>query len=150
MRQLTAAALLFVCTSAPVWAAATCEQTIEGNDAMQFNLKTMTVDPSCTEFTVTLRHTGKLPRNAMGHNWVLTTQADMQAVATAAASAGLDKDYVPPGDARVLAHTKIIGGGETTAVTFDVAKLKAGETYTYFCSFPGHWAIMKGTLTLGT
>ena len=48
-------------------------------------------------------------------------------------------------DARVLAFTKVIGGGQTTSVKFSTAALKKGEAYTYFCSFPGHSAIMKGT-----
>ena len=52
------------------------------------------------------------------------------------------------GDKRVIAHTKLLGGGESDAVTFPVASLKAGEAYTYFCSFPGHSALMKGTLAL--
>ena len=44
--------------------------------------------------------------------------------------------------------TKVIGGGESDSVTFDVSKLAAGQDYTYFCSFPGHFAMMKGTLKL--
>ncbi len=127
---------------------AACSVDIEGNDAMQFNLKTIDVDKSCKDFTVNLKHTGKMAKNVMGHNWVLTTTADMQAAATDGMSAGLDKDYVKAGDARIIAHSKIIGGGETTSVTFAVSKLAAGTAYTYFCSFPGHWGIMKGTLAL--
>jgi azurin len=84
----------------------------------------------------------------MGHNWVLTKAADAQGVATDGIPAGLDKAYVKAGDTRVIAHTKVIGGGESDAVSVDVAKLKAGESYAWFCSFPGHSAIMKGTLTL--
>ena len=44
--------------------------------------------------------------------------------------------------------TDVIGGGEETAVTFDVKALAAGEDYTFFCSFPGHIGVMKGTLTV--
>lgn len=130
--------------------AADCETTIEANDAMQFSTKEMTVDKSCTKYTVHLKHTGKLPKAAMGHNWVLTKAGDKQAVATDGMTAGLDKDYVKPDDARVIAHTKIVGGGESDSVTFDTSKLTAGENYTFFCSFPGHWAIMTGTLKLGS
>ena len=115
---------------------------------MQFNLKSIEVDKSCKDFTVNLKHTGKLAKNVMGHNWVLTTTADMQGAATDAMAAGLDKDYVKPGDTRVIAHTKMIGGGETTSVTFPVSKLSATGAYSFFCSFPGHWGIMKGTLKL--
>ncbi|MCP4237751.1 MAG: azurin, partial [Aestuariibacter sp.] len=41
--------------------------------------------------------------------------------------------------------TKIIGGGEQDTVTFDMSKLSSAEDYTFFCSFPGHFAIMKGS-----
>lgn len=61
-------------------------------------------------------------------------------------TAGPGNDYVKPGDERVVAHTKVIGGGESTAVTFATATLAAGGDYAFFCSFPGHWAVMKGTL----
>ncbi len=139
-----AASVLFASSSA----FAACSVDIEGNDAMQFNVKTIDVDKSCKEFTVNLKHTGKMARNVMGHNWVLTSTADMQGAATDGMSAGLDKDYVKADDTRVIAHSKIIGGGETTSVKFAVSKLAAGTAYTYFCSFPGHWGIMKGSLAL--
>jgi azurin len=77
---------------------------------------------------------------------VLTKTADMQAVSTAGVSAGLDKDYLPAGDQRVIAHTKIIGGGESTSVKFKTSQLTKGGDYTFFCSFPGHSALMKGKL----
>lgn len=131
-------------------AAQECATTITGNDAMQFDVKEMMVDKSCKEFTVTLKHVGKLPVTAMGHNWVLTREQDMQAVATEGIAAGLDNDYVKPNDARVIAHTDMLGGGQEASVTFDVAKLKADEKYSFFCSFPGHWSIMKGSLKLGS
>ncbi|MEC5399169.1 azurin [Uliginosibacterium sp. H1] len=148
IRKLMIAA---VCASAaaPLWAQQ-CNLTVESNDAMQFNTKAITVPKACKQFTVELVHTGKLPRNAMGHNWVLTKTADVQAVASDGMSAGVDKGFLKPGDARVIATTKLIGGGERDKVAVDVAKLKAGEAYTFFCSFPGHSSIMKGTLSLGS
>jgi azurin len=62
--------------------------------------------------------------------------------------AGAGQNYVKPGDPRVIAASKVIGGGESATVTIPVAKLKAGEKYTYICTFPGHASIMKGTLSL--
>jgi azurin len=132
----------------PALAASPCEVEIESNDAMQFNKSTLAVPASCKQFTVKLKHVGKLPKTAMGHNWVLSKATDAQGVAADGIAAGVDKAYVKPGDTRVIAHTKVIGGGESDTVSFDVAKLKAGEKYAWFCSFPGHAAIMKGTLTL--
>lgn len=145
--RITAAALLGALLAAPAMAA-TCNIDIEGTDAMQFNKTSIAVPASCKQFTVKLKHAGKLPKAAMGHNWVLTKASDAQAVANDGIPAGVDKAYVKPGDARVIAHTKLIGGGESDAVSFDVAKLKAGESYAWFCSFPGHSTIMKGTLAL--
>ena len=129
----------------PAWAA-TCDVTIESNDAMQFNLKEITVDRSCKAFTVNLKHVGKLPGTAMGHNWVLVKTSDLQAVATEGMKAGPAQGYLKPDDTRVIAHTEIIGGGESDSVTFDVAGLDEGTEYSFFCSFPGHWSVMKGVL----
>jgi len=129
--------------------AADCAVTVEGNDQMQFNVKNIEVPKSCKSYTVTLKHVGKMPKSSMGHNLVLTTAADATATAADGMKAGAAADYVKAGDTRVIAHTKVIGGGESTNVVIDVAKLKAGTDYTYFCSFPGHSFIMKGSLKLG-
>ena len=122
-----------------------CEQIIEGNDMLEFNLKEMKVSAGCARGTVTLKHTGVMAVEVMGHNWVLSTDADFMPVATAAAGAGLANNYVPVDDNPVLAATSIIGGGEETSVTFSLESLQAGDAYTFFCSFPGHYAIMKGS-----
>jgi azurin len=126
-----------------------CEITVVSNDMMQFDKKSITVDKSCKEFKVTLTHSGKLPKTAMGHNWVLTKASDARGVAADGMGAGIDNSYVKKGDSRVIALTKVIGGGESTSVTFPVSKLAAGEQYKFFCSFPGHIGIMIGDLTLG-
>ena len=122
-----------------------CEQVIEGNDMLQFNLKEMKVSAACDSVTVTLKHTGVMAAEIMGHNWVLTSDSNFMPVATAAAGAGLENNYVPVEDDRVLSATSIIGGGEETSVTFSIGNLSAGDDYTFFCSFPGHYAIMKGS-----
>ena len=147
IRSLFAVALLGMV--APPALAADCKATVESTDAMQFTTKSLSVPASCKQFTVTLKHTGKLPRNVMGHNLVLGRTADMGAINADGMKAGLASQYVKPGDARVIAASKVIGGGESTTVNIPVGKLKAGESYTYFCSFPGHSALMKGTLSLG-
>ena len=130
-------------------AAKTCNVTIEGDDAMKFNTDRIALAADCTEVELTLKHTGKLPVTAMGHNWVLTGTAAFQPVANAGTTAGAAAGYLPKNDARIIANTKLIGGGETTTVRFPTAKLKKGADYTFFCSFPGHWTQMKGKLTFG-
>lgn len=117
--------------------------TIEGNDQMQFDKKEMTVKAG-QEVTLTLKHTGEMPVETMGHNWVLLKQGtDIPSFAEGATAVGLDGDYIPADTDAVISHTKTIGGGEETSITFTAPE--AG-TYEYICSFPGHWAVMKGTL----
>ena len=125
-----------------------CTINLQGSDAMQFDKQTVTVSSSCEEITVTLQHVGKLPVESMGHNVVISPTAFYQGAAQDGMQAGLDNDYVQPDDERVIAHTKMIGGGETASTTFPASKLEAGTPYTFFCSFPGHWAIMKGDLVV--
>lgn len=125
-----------------------CETTIDSTDQIRYSTDRVEVPKSCSEFTVHLTHSGKLPKASMGHNWVLATAENVQGIATDGMSAGLDNDYLKPNDERVIAATPMIGAGEKTSVTFPVSVLKEGQNYTFFCSFPGHIATMKGTVTL--
>jgi len=142
-------AALALVAAAPFASAKTCSVAIEGNDQMQYNLKEITIAADCKEVEVTLSHAGKFPAAAMGHNWVLAKTEDLQAIVNAGATAGLDNNYLPKGDARIIASTKIIGGGESTSVKFSTSKLTKGGDYSFFCSFPGHWAIMHGKFLFG-
>jgi len=141
-------ALLLLClAAAPTWAA-TCSTTISGNDALRFNKSTITVPKTCATFTVTLNNEGSMPRSVMGHNVVIAPAADEQTVINDGATAGIDHDYVKPDDADVIAHTKLIGGGETASTTFKVSALKPGVPYAFFCTCPGHASLMRGTIDL--
>lgn len=146
IRKLVVASLLAL-SSAPLLAAE-CAVDVQATDQMTFDTKEIAVSKSCKTFTVNLKHSGSLPKASMGHNWVLSKTADAAAVAADGIGAGPDKGYLKEGDERVIAHTKMLGGGESDSVTFDVAKLTAGEAYQFFCSFPGHVALMKGDLKL--
>ena len=48
----------------------------------------------------------------MGHDWVLVNADDLAAVANDGLSAGRPATTSKPDDERVIAHTKIVGGGE--------------------------------------
>jgi len=126
-----------------------CKLEITGTDAMQYDKKELAVAADCTQVELTLHHSGKLPAQAMGHNWVLSKTSDVSGIASDGVAAGFANDHIKKGDTRVLAHTKIVGGGQTTSVTFPTSALKKGESYTYFCSFPGHSSIMKGAFKFG-
>lgn len=141
-------ATLALCAVGSAYAAGPCDLTIEGTDAMKFTKDSLSVPASCKTITLKLTHNGKIPKTAMGHNWVLVKTADVQGVDTDGIAAGAANNYVKPGDARVIAHTKVVGGGESDTVSFDGSKVKAGEAYTFICTFPGHVALMKGTFTV--
>lgn len=132
--------------AAPADAAGNCATTVEANDAMQFNTKEIQVSKACKEFTITLKHTGTQPKESMGHNIVIGKAEDMDGIFKDGAGAAAT-DYVKPDDARVVAHTKLVGGGEESSLTLDPAKLAGGE-YKFACTFPGHGALMNGKVTL--
>jgi azurin len=133
----------------PAAVVADCATEVEGTDAMQFNVGSITIPASCTDFKITLKHTGQQPVTVMGHNIVVAAAADMQGIETDGIAAGAANDYVKPGDTRVIAHTRLVGGGQSDSVSFPVSKLQSGGPFEFFCSFPGHAAIMKGTISVG-
>ncbi|MGB6606050.1 MAG: azurin [Steroidobacteraceae bacterium] len=150
MRTTLAASVLLGALALPVLAQADpCKVEISGNDMMQYDKQQLSVPATCKEITVTLHHAGKQQREVMGHDWVLVHTPDMQAVVQAGLQAGLANDYVQPGDKRVLAHTKVVGGGESASVTFPASLLKKGGDYTYVCTFPGHSVLMHGKFIFG-
>lgn len=119
---------------------AVAEVMIHGDDKMTFDLKEIRVKKG-QEVKLTLMHVGKMAKNVMGHNFVILKQGvDMGTFAGAAATAA-DNDYIPQGTTDVIVHTKLLGGGETDVITFDAPE---PGTYEFLCSFPGHYALMKG------
>jgi len=126
--------------------AADCAVTIEATDALNFSLKEITVDSGCEAFSLTLKHVGKMPASAMGHNWVLTRTEDFDGAVTDGQMSGAANNFVKPGDQRVLAATKVVGGGEETTISFAPSLLERGGDYTFFCSFPAHFVLMRGKL----
>jgi len=114
---------------------------LTGNDQMQYNLKTIEV-PAGSTVRVNLKHIGQMAKNIMGHNFVLLKQGvDLSEFAAAAISAK-DTDYVPKSkEDQVIAHTSLVGGGESTFVEFTAP---AAGTYKFLCTFPGHYVTMQG------
>lgn len=116
---------------------------IEGNDQMQFNtneLKAVAGKP----IKLTLKHVGKIPKEAMGHNLVILQEGTDQAAFALKANDAKATDYIPESEkASIITHTKLIGGGEEDTIEFTINKK---GSYPFICSFPGHVAMMKGVL----
>ena len=115
---------------------------IEGNDQMKYNKTEIRVKAG-EKVKLTLKHVGKMDKQVMGHNWALLAKdADVATIGNAAAMAA-DNDYIPADMAdKIIAHTKMIGGGQSDTIEFN-APTEPG-TYTFMCTFPGHYALMKG------
>jgi len=128
--------------------AGSCDVNIESTAAMAFNVKEIAVPKTCKEITLNLKNTGTMAKAIMGHNVVISKTSDMQAVIKDGTSAGLANNYVKPKDARVVGYTSIIGGGESTSAKIKLVNVKATDSYSFYCSFPGHGSIMKGVFKL--
>jgi azurin len=113
---------------------------ISGNDLMQYDKSELKVKAG-QKVTLTLTHAGEMAKSAMGHNWVLLKQGTDMATFAAEAISAADNDYIPKDTDAVIANTKMLGGGESVTITFDAP---AAGTYDFICSFPGHYALMKG------
>lgn len=122
---------------------------IQADDKMRFDVTAFDAKPG-QKIAVTIKNVGTTPKFSMGHNFVMLDKA----INTGNVTTFLDKasmeaahDYVPPGAKDVLAHSKLLGPGESDTVTFN-APFVPGE-YLYLCSFPGHYSQgTKGIMTV--
>ena len=121
--------------------------TITGNDTMQFDKREFTVK-SGEKVELEFKNIGKLPKIAMGHNLVILKKGISslkfgQKVMSLGASA---TNALPEGSMEdVIAATKLLGPGESETLTFTAPE--AGD-YQFVCSFPGHFAMMRGIMVV--
>ena len=149
MKTITRLALVFTTAIFSQAAIANdCTVEVEAGDALSFSTPKIEIPASCANATIKFKHTGRLPAAAMGHNWVLAKTADLQPIQNDGNVAGAAGGYLKADDPRVIAATAIIGGGESTSVTFATAGLNAGDAYSFFCTVMSHSVVMKGTFAL--
>ena len=131
-------------TAAPAQPAAKTV-VIVANDTLKFSVTRIEATPG-ELLHVQLRNEGTMPKNGMGHNWVLLkSDADPAAFAMAAIAAH-DNDYMPKALLpEVIASIPLLGPKEVGNVTF-TCPTKPGK-YPYICSCNGHsMAGMRGEL----
>jgi azurin len=80
------------------------------------------------------------------HNWMLVKPGTEASVAAAGLKLGEMAGYFDVNDKDILAHTPLTKPGESSEVTF-IAPEQPGK-YPYICTVPGHYMMMKGTLTV--
>jgi len=126
------------------------EVTVQADDKMRYDVTAFDASPG-QKISVTIKNIGTTPKFSMGHNFVLLDRVintgNVQSAFLDKASTEASHDYVPPGAKEVLAHSKLLGPGESEVVTFNAPYIP-GE-YLYVCSFPGHYSQgTKGIMTV--
>ncbi|OUU36931.1 MAG: hypothetical protein CBC16_09790 [Verrucomicrobia bacterium TMED56] len=121
--------------------------TITGNDTMQFDTKEFTVETG-GKVELEFKNIGKLPKIAMGHNLVILKKGISslkfgQKIMGMGASATNPLPEASMDD--VLAATKLLGPGEVDKITFTAPE--PGD-YQFVCTFPGHFAMMRGIMVV--
>jgi azurin len=149
MRQFKVFATLFLINaSVQVASADGCVVAIDAGDALSYSTQSINIPSSCSSATINFTHTGSLPAAVMGHNWVLAKTADLQGIQNDGNVAGMSGGYLKDGDSRILAATNIIGGGESTSITFATESLETDGNYSFFCTVMSHSVVMKGAFTI--
>ena len=121
------------------------EVLINGNDQMKYDVEKFEVKAG-QKVKLTLKNVGMLPKAAMGHNFVLLKAGtDVTAFAMEAMKFP-KKEYLPDSmKGAIIVHTKQLGPDESHTIEFTAP---APGKYDYICTFPGHYALMKGVMTV--
>ncbi len=117
------------------------------DNAMKFDVGSITASPGET-IRVVLTNATTLPKEVMGHNWVLLTAGTDPVAFAAGATGDAATGYIPAKmKEKVLAFIGLLGPNEVGEVTFKVPT--APGEYPFLCSFPAHCVIgMKGVLVV--
>lgn len=140
IKTLTALSLAFL-ISIPAFASGINDNirtiNVKGTDNMKFDVNLIEAAPGET-IRITFETVSNLPKQAMGHNIaIIDLGVDLEEFVMASISAR-DNDYIAPEfEDRVIAHTAMIGGGETSTIEFTVPETPGD--YEYACTFPGHY-----------
>ena len=117
--------------------------SIDGTDTMMYSKNSFEVK-SGQKIKLTFKNTGKLPKVAMGHNIVILKKSVDLIKFCSEAVKFPTNEYFPKGREKdVIGRTKLLGPGEEDTIYFMAPE---PGTYEYVCTFPGHFALMKGKM----
>ena len=88
--------------------------------------------------------------DVMLHNWLLGKPGSAEEIGEladkmASTPDGFENGYIPESD-KILVSSKLLSPNESQEIEFQ-APDQPGE-YPYLCTFPGHWRMMQGILTV--
>lgn len=118
---------------------------IKAGDNMQYSTKMIEATVGDT-IVLKLINMGKLPKDTMAHNLVVLKPGTSVPVFAQKCVSEKANDYITTHSdfaPLVVAHTKLLGPGESQVLRFQVT---AAGSYPFMCTFPGHFGVMSGTL----
>jgi azurin len=116
---------------------------LKAGDNMRFDQELFRVK-SGKKIRLELLNTAKKSTTSMTHNVVILVKGTDIADFADAVRTAKEEQYTPASVAPlIIAHTKMVPGGESDAVEFVIPQ--AG-VYDFICSFPGHWGTMQGKI----
>jgi azurin len=118
---------------------------ITGNDTMKYDTEKFEVTTGQV-VALTLKNIGTLPVQAMGHNLVILKPGTDIPTFAMAGMTNQPGGYLPKGGdftKFIIAKIKVLGPKEEETIVF---KAGAPGDYPYICTFPGHFALMKGVM----
>ena len=117
------------------------------DNVMKFDVTSIAVAPGET-VKVVLHNACTLPKEAMGHNWVMVVPGTDPVAFAAAAATEAANGYIPSKQKeKIVAHVGLLGPNETGEATF-TAPTEPGE-YPFLCTFPAHCIVgMKGVVVV--
>ena len=87
---------------------------------MKYDVSEITLDKSCEKTKISLKHAGKLPINAMGHNVVIVEGKNLSKITQQINfSLGVEKGYLPESE-DIIFISAMVGGGDTTYLEMDM------------------------------
>jgi azurin len=116
---------------------------LKANDNMRFDKELFRVRAG-KKINLIFKNTGAKTATSMSHNVViLKNGVDIADFADVAHNAKAEQ-YVPSSlDSLIIAHTRLVSGGDSDQVEFIIPK---PGVYDFICSFPGHWGTMQGKI----
>jgi azurin len=116
---------------------------IQANDNMRFDKEMFRIKTG-KKIRLIFKNTGAPSNTTMAHNVVILKKGTDIADFADAVHNAKDEQYVPSSvGSSVIAHTKLVNGGESDEVEFTITE---PGLYDYICSFPGHWGTMQGKI----
>jgi azurin len=116
---------------------------LKANENMRYDKELFKVRAG-KKISLIFKNTGAKSAVSMTHNVViLKNGVDIADFADVARYAKAEQ-YVPSSlDSLIIAHTRLVGGGDSDQVEFIIPK---PGVYDFICSFPGHWGTMQGKI----